>query len=61
VDGRVDPILKERSLWQSHSGESGQRKIVFETVVEALVRLVREFKSRPRGEHSDRQKSPWRS
>lgn len=32
-------------------------KVVFEAVVEALVRLVREFKSRPRGERTDHHKA----
>ena len=28
-------------------------RIIFEAVVEALLRLVREFKNRPRGERTD--------
>jgi creatinine amidohydrolase len=34
-------------------------KVVFEAVVEAFVRLVREFKNRPRGERTDYHKEPW--
>ena len=34
-------------------------KVVFEAVVEAFLRLVREFKNRPRGERTDWHKTPW--
>jgi creatinine amidohydrolase/Fe(II)-dependent formamide hydrolase-like protein len=51
----------------SKSGVSGdptrataeKGKIVFEAVVEAFVRLVREFKSRSRGERTDYHQTPW--
>jgi creatinine amidohydrolase len=36
-------------------------KMVFEAVVEAFLRLVREFKNRPRGERTDWHKTPWQS
>ena len=53
----------------SKSGVSGdptratpdKGKIVFEAVVEAFLRLVREFKNRPRGERTDWHKTPWQS
>jgi creatinine amidohydrolase len=35
-------------------------KVIFEAVVEAFLRLVREFKNRPRGERTDWHKETWR-
>ena len=54
-------LLMDRWSRFSHSSTSGdptlateeKGKIVFEAVVEAFVRLVREFKNRPRGEPLD--------
>jgi creatinine amidohydrolase len=34
--------------------------VVFEAVVQAFLRLVREFKNRPRDERTDHHKQPWR-
>jgi len=50
----------------SKSGVSGdptlataeKGKIIFEAVVDAFVRLAREFKNRPRGERADYNRSP---
>ena len=39
------------------SSEKG--KVVFDAVLEAFIRLVREFKNRPRGERTDWHKTPW--
>ncbi len=52
----------------SKSGVSGdptlanpeKGKIIFEAVVEAFVRLVREFKNRERGDRTDYHKVPWK-
>jgi hypothetical protein len=33
--------------------------VVFEAVVDAFVRLVREFKNRPRGERTDYHRTGW--
>jgi creatinine amidohydrolase len=52
----------------SKSGVSGdptlanpeKGKIIFEAVVEAFVRLVREFKNRERGERTDYHKVQWK-
>jgi hypothetical protein len=41
------------------SPDKGKR--VFEAVGEAFLRLVREFKNRPRGERTDWHKTPWQS
>ena len=41
------------------SHDKGKR--VFEAVVEAFLRLVREFKDRPRGERTDWHKTLWQS
>ncbi len=35
-------------------------KIVFEAVVENFLKLVREFKNRPRGERTDYHQEPWK-
>jgi creatinine amidohydrolase/Fe(II)-dependent formamide hydrolase-like protein len=35
-------------------------KVIFEAVVEAFLRLVREFKNRPRGARTDWHQQPWR-
>jgi creatinine amidohydrolase len=35
-------------------------KVVFEAVVANFLRLVKEFKDRPRGERTDYHKEPWR-
>jgi creatinine amidohydrolase/Fe(II)-dependent formamide hydrolase-like protein len=35
-------------------------KHVFEAVVSAFVRLVKEFKNRPRGERTDYHKEAWK-
>jgi creatinine amidohydrolase len=51
----------------SKSGVSGdptlanpeKGKVVFEAVVDAFVRLVREFKNRPRGERTDYHRTGW--
>jgi creatinine amidohydrolase len=40
------------------NAEKGQ--VIFEAVVEAFLRLVREFKNRPRGERTDWHKETWR-
>lgn len=40
-------------------GTAEKGKIVFEAVVEAFVRLVREFKNRPRGERTDWHVERW--
>jgi len=65
VEGSPVLLMDQWSRF-SKSGVSGdptlataeKGKIVFDAVVDAFVRLAREFKNRPRGERTDYHRSP---
>ena len=66
IDGPPVLLMDEWTRF-SKSGVSGdptlatkeKGKIIFEAVVEAFLRLVREFKNRPRGERTDWHREKW--